>query len=355
MATNQSLGTLPEKMRVYAHTTTGKPSDVLTLTELPLPPLPQPGSSDVLVRITHTTALFGDAFMMTITPSFLRDKPCIPAIEFAGTVVAVDPQGVATPPSPALTVGAEVYGAVPMGRVFKKMPGAAAPSGALAEYVLVPASRVVRRPENVSREHAAGLGGASSCTALALVQKAKLERGQKALVYGSNGSVGTLALQIAREAVGPTGKVVAVCGPAGIEVAKTLGADEVINRQEHGAIWELLADRFKEDPFDAILDAYGLAEIFTWCAPYLKQDGTYVTVGTAFTSWTLWGAITHPRNFVSVMNDDGPEAMEEIRRLAEEGKLRLHVDSVVDLQDVPKGGVPDLLRDKAARAFFGSA
>lgn len=227
MATNQPLGTLPEKMRAYAHTTTGKPSDVLTLTELPLPPLPQPGSSDVLVRITHTTALFGDAFMMTITPSFLRDKPCIPAIEFAGTVVAVDPQGVATPPSPALTVGAEVYGAVPMGRVFKKMPGAAAPSGALAEYVLVPASRVVRRPDNVSREHAAGLGGASSCTALALVQKAKLEKGQKALVYGSNGSVGTLALQIAREAVGPTGKVVAVCGPAGIEVAKTLGADEV--------------------------------------------------------------------------------------------------------------------------------
>lgn len=127
----------------------------------------------------------------------------------------------------------------------------------------------------------------------------------------------------------------------------------MINRQEHGAIWELLADRFKDDPFDAILDAYGLAEIFSWCAPYLKQDGTYVTVGTAFTSWTLWGAITSllttarlalqpailggtPRNFVSVMNDDGPEAMEEIRRLAEQGKLRLHVDSVVDLEDVPK-------------------
>ncbi|PKS05336.1 hypothetical protein jhhlp_008710 [Lomentospora prolificans] len=370
MATSEAPS-LPAKMRAYVHTRTGKPTDVLTLTELPLPPLPKPGSSDILVKITHATALFGDAFMMTIAPSLLRDKPCIPAIEFAGVVVAVDPQGTKTPPEPPLTVGTQVYGAVPLGRVFKRMPGAAAPSGALAEYVLVPASRVVRRPENVSAEHAAGLGGASSCTALALVKKAGLKRGQKVLVYGSSGSVGTLAVQIARTSVGDTGKVVAVCGPAGIQVAKDFGANEaavpfklyytcaeqgnqVINRHEHGVIWEYLSERFKDEPFDAILDAYGLTEIFTHCEPYLEKGGIYVTVGTAFTSWTMWGAIASllttarlallpsilggtPRRFAAVVNDDdGPEAMEEIRSLAAAGKLRLYVDSVYDLEDVPE-------------------
>ena len=218
---------LPEKMRAWVHTKAGKPTDVLTLTELPLPPLPKPGSSDVLVKVIEATAAFGDAFLMNIAPSFMRDKPCIPGLEFSGIVVAVDPEGVKAPPEPPLTVGTDVYGLVPMNRVFKRMPGAAAPSGALAEYVLVPASRVVRTPGNIPREHAAGLGGASSCTALAMTKKSGLKKGQKVLVYGSNGAVGHLLLQMARNAVGEEGKVVAVCGTQGVLVAKDSGADEV--------------------------------------------------------------------------------------------------------------------------------
>jgi NADPH:quinone reductase-like Zn-dependent oxidoreductase len=219
--------TLPKTMRAYAHATSGKPQDVLSLTELPLRPLPAPGSNDVLVRVSHATICFGGTFMIFLTPSIFTDKPLIPHYEFSGTIVAVDPESHQPPHDPPLSVGTPVFGAVPMSRSLKRVPGAAAPSGALAEYVLIPATRVVRKPENVPFDQAAGIAGVSSCTALTMVKHAKIQQGYKVLVYGASGSVGTFAVQLAREAAGPSGMVIAVCGPSGRASVTSLGADEV--------------------------------------------------------------------------------------------------------------------------------
>ena len=214
-------------MRAWVHTITGKPADVLSLTEVPLPPLPKPESADVLVKITHASVCSGGVFLVAILPTFFRDKPCIPEFEFSGVVMAVDPEGSNSSQDPPLKVGDSVFGIVPIGRTMKRIPGSAIPSGALAEYVVVPSNHLARKPENVTFEQAAGLGGSSVTMAKTMIMEANLASGNRVLVYGASSAIGTFAVQMAKEIVGETGRVIAVCGPRGQQVMKDLGADEV--------------------------------------------------------------------------------------------------------------------------------
>ena len=82
---------------------------------------------------------------------------------------------------------------------------------------------------NRKKDEAAGLGIAG-VTALSLLDGAKLKAGEKVLVYGASGGCGSLALQLAKDAVGVDGKVVAVCSERNFGMVKPLGADEVSNR-----------------------------------------------------------------------------------------------------------------------------
>lgn len=154
---------------------------------------------------------------MQICPSFLRAKPAIPELDFSGIVVDV---GSDVPASRNLAAGVPVFGSVLVG------PHVSAGIGSLAEYVVVPATGVVRKPENLTLEKAAGLG-VSGCTMLALMDRAKLEKGDKVLVNGASGGIGSMVVQLAKEAVGETGRVVAICSGANVEMVKKLGADEV--------------------------------------------------------------------------------------------------------------------------------
>jgi len=154
---------------------------------------------------------------MQLCPSVLRSKPSIPELDFSGMVVDV---GSDVPASRELRAGVSVFGSVLVGSHIS------AGIGALAEYIALPATSVVRKPENVSLEEAAGFG-VSGCTALVLMDSAKIQKGDKILINGASGGVGSIVVQFAKEAVGEEGKVVAICSGGNVEMVKELGADEV--------------------------------------------------------------------------------------------------------------------------------
>lgn len=154
--------------------------------------------------------------MMQLCPSFLRTKPCIPELDFAGVVTEI---GGGVDKSRELKVGSPVFGSIPVPEHLKG-------SGALGEYVAVGADCVSRVPDGVELREAAGLPVAG-CTALCLMDKAGLRLRDKVLVNGAAGGIGSLATQMVRRAVGDEGYLVAVCSGENEGFVRELGANEV--------------------------------------------------------------------------------------------------------------------------------
>lgn len=144
-------------------------------------------------------------------------------------------------------------------------------AGAYAEYVCLPEQWkqgvVAKKPANITYEEAAAVpvGG---MTALYLLSKANIQRGQEVLVYGASGSVGTFAVQIARYHFGA--KVTEVCSTTNVELVRSLGADEVIDYTQ---------EDFSQmgETYDVILDAVGKISS-SRSKSSLKKKGVYLTV-----------------------------------------------------------------------------
>ena len=154
---------------------------------------------------------------MHLLPFLFRASPAIPEMDFSGTIVSLGPS---VPAARNLEVGMHVFGSIPVSNHVKAM------CGSLAEEVFVPHTCVVKKPERAKREEAAGLGIAGT-TALATVKATKLKKGDAVLVFGASGGIGHLVVQMCREKVGETGRVVAVCRREHEEWVKRLGCDEV--------------------------------------------------------------------------------------------------------------------------------
>jgi NADPH:quinone reductase-like Zn-dependent oxidoreductase len=142
--------------------------------------------------------------------------------------------------------------------------------GALAEYVRGEPGRLVPKPANISFEQAAATGLAGRTALQGLRDKGQLTPGQRVLINGAGGGVGTFAVQIAK-ALG--GEVTAVCGTHNVELIRSLGADRVI-------------DYTREDftrggqRFDLILDIAASRSLAA-CARVLAPAGTLVVIGAA--------------------------------------------------------------------------
>ena len=213
---NPTSSTAPSTMRAWTHTSTGPPRKVLKLTtDFPVPKITNP--TDVLVKVAYTALNPGGSLMTELIPMIFRTKPSIPELDFSGTVVQL---GSDISDTRNLKSGDAVFGSISLGQLVRFG------QGTLAEFVVVPAENVCLVPEGMKMEEAAGLGVAG-CTALALVDAAKLKGGEKALIYGASGGCGSLVVQLVKEAVGTGGKVVAVCSRRNFEMVRGLGADEV--------------------------------------------------------------------------------------------------------------------------------
>jgi NADPH:quinone reductase-like Zn-dependent oxidoreductase len=173
---------------------------------------PEVGADEVLVRVHAASIHVGDWILMTGVPYVMRlgtglgkPKNRVPGTDVAGTVESVGPQ------VQGLRPGDEVFGWC---------------TGAFAEYVSAPEDQLVKKPANLTFEQAAAVG-VSATTALQLLRDdAKVQPGQRVLINGASGGVGTFAVQIAK-ALGA--EVTGVCSTKNVDLVRSIGADHVID------------------------------------------------------------------------------------------------------------------------------
>ncbi|KAH6893035.1 hypothetical protein B0T10DRAFT_481337, partial [Thelonectria olida] len=263
--------------QAWVFSSRGLPWHVLSLTTRPTPTLPPPlplprdvpsPEEWLLVKTAFVGLNPGAIFQMTLIPPFVRQPTCVPEMDFSGTVVDVwHPDGEA---AARFRTGDKVAAMLPASHTVPTG------SGALAEYVRVPARYVVKKPESAS------LGDAAGCllpglTAWELVSEVR--EGHRVLVNAASGGIGTLVVQMVRKIVGDKGYVVGICSGKNAEMVKSLGADEVIDYTQHKSLPAHLTSLFSSNPFNVIIDTLGHQALYLSSPSYLTPTGPYVSVG----------------------------------------------------------------------------
>lgn len=305
-----------EPMRALLQTAYGS-SDVLRLGTAARP---TPGPGEVLVRVHAAGIDRGTWHLMTGRPYLMRlmgfgffsPKRRVPGLDLAGTVIEVGP-GVTR-----FRVGDEVFG---IG------------NGSFAELATAREDKLSLRPSTVSRDQAAVLG-VSAITALQALDKAAARAGERVLIIGASGGVGTYAVQIAR-AQGL--HVTAVCRGSKVEAVRALGADRVIDYERAD-----FADG--SERYDVILDLGGNTKLGR-LRRALTPTGRLVFVGgenggdlTAGFERQLLAFALAPfvkQRFIMMAASEDFESLERVAALAGAGQLRPVVDRTVGLAAVP--------------------
>ena len=257
--TRLSSDRVTETMRAVAQTGYGAPETSLELTRLPIPTA---AADQVLVEVAASSLNALEWHYLTGTPYFLRfengfrsPKRLVPGADVAGTVVAVGNEVT------DFRIGDEVFGEIG--------------SGGFAEYAVAPAKALARRSPNLPLEDHATLGVAALTALQGLRDWGAMQPGDRVLVNGASGGVGTFAVQIAK-ALGAS-HVTAVCSTGNVETAYTLGADRVLDYKS-----EDLAEI--GDRFDVFFDNAGSLSI-SQSRRLLTSDGTLVMVTGKKGTW----------------------------------------------------------------------
>jgi NADPH:quinone reductase-like Zn-dependent oxidoreductase len=303
-------------MRAITYTEYGPP-DVLQFTEVAKP---TPKDDEVLIRIRAASVNALDWRLMRGAPYIVRilfglrkpkiARPGRPGRDVAGQVEAVGRNVTQFKP------GDEVFGAC---------------HGAFAEYACAIEDRLALKPANISFEDAAAVPVAAISALQGLRDKGRIQRGQKVVVDGASGGVGTFAVQIAKSF---GAEVTAVCSTRNVDTARSIGADHVI-------------DYTREDftqsgqRYDLIIAANAYHSIFDYKRA-LSQDGIYVMAGggwaqvfQAMLLGPLLSLIGSKKmcNFVAKLNKKDLVLLKE---LLEAGKVTPVIDRSYPLSDVPE-------------------
>jgi NADPH:quinone reductase-like Zn-dependent oxidoreductase len=299
-------------MRAAVRTRYGPP-EVVRVREVPTPAL---GPRDLLVRVHVTSVTRTDCGIRGAKPFFIRGftgvvRPKHPILggEFAGVVEAV---------------GAEVASFEIGARVF----GFSEDLGAHAEYLRIAEDGPVASiPSDLSFEQAAPSTEASYY-ALTIVKAANVRSGQRVLVNGATGAIGSAAVQLLKE----RGAVVtAVCDTPNIELVRGLGADRVIDRN----VTDFTRD---EERYIAVVDAVGKSS-FGRCKRLLEPGGQYLSsdLGPFWTTPVL-ALVTRfvgdKRARLPVGPDRDKAVIEYFRGLLESGAFRPVIDRRYPLEDI---------------------
>lgn len=308
------LGNDMGKMKAIVCTKYGSP-DVLQVKEVDIP---IPKDNEILVKIHASTVTSSDCRgrSFTYAPWFKpfgrllygirKPRRNIPGDELAGEIAAVGEDVTLFKKGDQVFGGSSVFGF----------------GGCNAEYNCLPENKqVALKPVNMSYEEAAAVpfGGLS---AFHFLKKGDIQAGDKVLIYGASGSVGTFAVQIAKYF---GAEVTGVCSTSNLDLVKSLGADMVI-------------DYTKEDftkngqSYDFIFDTV-IKTSYTHCKNSLKRNGKYLTV-----DWPLFQALwTSIRGSKKIIFGIPPMSNEDIisfKKVIEAGKVKTHIDRSYPLEQI---------------------
>ena len=287
---------------------------------------PVPNDDQLLVRVRAASVNPYDWHFIEGTPKIIRligatglrkPKDTRLGVDFAGTVEAVGKNVTQFKP------GDEVFG----GR-----------GGAFAEYVCPRATRAVAmKPATVSFEEAAAVNIAGITALQGLRDKGKVQAGQKVLINGASGGVGTFAVQIAKSL---GAEVTGVCSTRNVDLVKSLGADHVI-------------DYTKEDftkgaeRYDVMLDNVGNRSL-SECKGVLTPKGKYVLVGGGGASdqgflgglskalWTVVYSKFVNQQMGMMMADSNQKDLTVLADMMQSGKVKAVIDRTYKLDQVPE-------------------
>jgi NADPH:quinone reductase-like Zn-dependent oxidoreductase len=288
------------------------PPEVLRLEEVARP---VPKEDEVLVKVHAATVTRTDCGVRAGKPFFIRFFFGLrrPKQRILGTEVAGEIQAVGAAVS-EFAVGDYVFGST---KAFK--------SGAHAEFVCIQEDGpLAHKPAGMTFEEAAAVTD-GAVLALMCLEAAHTRKGQRILVYGASGAIGTAGVQLAKyfEA-----DVTAVCGTRNVELVKSLGADRIIDYKNE--------DFTKNgQTYDIIFDAVG-KHSFSRCKGSLKRGGKYVaTDGFQNLLLALWTSLIGDKK---VLFPIPPHYTKKnvllFKRLTEAGRYRAVIDRCYPLEDV---------------------
>jgi NADPH:quinone reductase-like Zn-dependent oxidoreductase len=302
------------KAIVYSHY--GSP-DVLQYEEVEKPAA---GDDEVLIKVHAASVnpldwhfLRGRPYIMRIMAGLRKPKMTRLGVDVAGQVEAVGRNVTQFKP------GDEVFGNC---------------RGAFAEYVCASERALVLKPDNVTFEQAASVPVAGFTALQGLRDKGQIQPGQKVLINGAAGGVGTFAVQIAKSF---GADVTGVCSTRNVAMVRSIGADRVIDYTQEDFTKS-------EQRYDLIFDSVGNYSLFA-LRRVLNPKGIYVAVGGPDGRWigplaglikTLVLSLFVSQKLVMFLARGGKEALTVMRDLMESGKVTPVIDRRYSLSEVPE-------------------
>lgn len=305
-------------MKAIVYTQYGAPTEVLQFKEVEKP---TPSDHEVLIRVHAASVnaadwhlVRADPFLARFATGLLKPKNTIPGADVAGRVEAVGRNATLFLP------GDEVFGDL-----------SACGWGAFAEYVCASEDALVLKPATIPFEQAAAAPLAAVTALQGLRDKGRIKAGQKVLINGASGGVGTFAVQIAKSF---GAEVAGVCSTSKIDMVRSLGADHVIDYTQED--FTKNAQRY-----DLILAANGNHSIFDYKRA-LSPEGIYVTTGGAMAQMTqamLLGpgiSMTGSKKMSNMLARPDQKDLTFINELLETGKVVPVIDRRYPLSEVPE-------------------
>jgi NADPH:quinone reductase-like Zn-dependent oxidoreductase len=309
-------------MKAIVYTEFGGP-DVLKLQEVEKP---SPKANEVLIRVHAVSVNYGDIiarnfknvsrkgfnmpflFWIMARFAFGLSKPNIKILGncFAGEIESVGND------AKQFKKGEQVFG-----YVGEKM-------GAYAEFLCMSADGILAtKPTNISLDEASAIPY-GSLMALRLLKKVNILKGQKVLINGASGAIGSAAMQLAKHYFGA--EVTAVCATASLDYVKSLGADKVIDYTKEDFTNNALT-------YDLIIDVLGKGS-FSLYKKSLKQNGIYLSVSFKMKKvfQMLWTSLVGGKKVVCGLATPNTADLNFIKGLVEDGKLKSIIDKRFPLE-----------------------